>query len=1102
MGKFSDKVFGANVDQKTKDIFNALQRGQYEFSPGESVTDLPEHSRYLGEKTTFARMWVALQATGSDVKNDIFYYSVNDNKFNSYEPNQSINGESYFVEGTENPFLKPNAGITSISSKTEGALGAVRRTTVEFVVHNKQDFDEIYLPFFLRPGATVVVDYGWSDKNMELYDIESQLSNTDTELKDFKKFIYNGGESGPNSEQIFTNSEGGRYYYSIADDGEVASVTDKTNTTPPGWVYKHKGLVDTNVGVVTSYNSKVTQNGSFECSIELVSENATILDNEVSSDNNLKFIFANKIEDILIEAIVGEKIQDKAKEYDMLSVDEKKTSLNLFFTGLAGSETLGVIPQVALNTGVYYEQKVPSNQESLYITFGVLTDLFLNNFVCKSLSPDKYQINFKLDDYFVRWDSNLYRRQTTLLGTHEELPVFLYPKNWKKTKDTIKNKNRYKTVGDFKQQKSGDNPYKTPVIPLREVFINVSVIKSAFQKKHNVNDVINSILQSVNDDSYGVFDLKMISPNRSYSEIGFQDNNLINPLANEDSILKFDVTSGNGIVSNMDYSFETPKGGLQNMLAIGNKTDQSIFDVDNLDNLNFLRVLKPSKTEGKTDAFIRSLPIIPVVDPTEEDKISTFDVDVKVPTDYFEDVRENNFNTVNGSWKSFIKDVETLKDIQGTKPKKVEEVEDLSEEEKDKIKTLSASSDRDFWGKSARLVNILKSEENTISPILPINLTLSVYGNTHLNIGDIFTINFLPKTYSRYVYFQIVGVEHKISSNWETTYQTVFRIRPSEKKVVVGKTKGEDSIPKVKYDKKDYSNYFTGVSNAVVDSVVDLKVLDSISTNHFKEVKRVESNFKKYKNATECIDQFKNISNILDITLSPSQVNTLNHVRMALAWTQTIYEWTKDVVEGKKVKYILRDFPGNNRSSGFLDEPKDLVKELDDFDIFIDIDYWGKAGHTLKHVYRDPQNTDGVQVYIPLAGNVGTADDQKLCEQMLQAEAKRAWAKSLLNKMGEAGTRRAGDIVGNISQSGLDKSYAPIFSRVRFKIGDLNKDERVSWYFAEIIAPSTEYIDSFIPRIKIPDWVVGYDDNDSAADINKFIERYFTNFNGIKIPEN
>ena len=39
MGKFSDRVFGANVDEETIDIFNALQRGQYEFSPGEPITN-------------------------------------------------------------------------------------------------------------------------------------------------------------------------------------------------------------------------------------------------------------------------------------------------------------------------------------------------------------------------------------------------------------------------------------------------------------------------------------------------------------------------------------------------------------------------------------------------------------------------------------------------------------------------------------------------------------------------------------------------------------------------------------------------------------------------------------------------------------------------------------------------------------------------------------------------------------------------------------------------------------------------------------------------------------------------------------------------------
>ena len=607
MSKFSDKVFGANVDQRTIDIFNALQKGQYEFKPNESVSDAPEYSKYLGEKTTFARMWTAVATSGSDVVNDIFFHVVNDNRSNSYQANESVQLDTafgddvYLQEGTKNPYLKPNAGITSITSKTEGPLGAVRRTNVDFVVHNKHDFDNIYLPFFLRPGATVVVDFGRSDPNATLYDIENQLSNTDTELSTFKKFIYGGSELGPDGEQIFTNTDGKRYYHSKADDAD-AFVTDETEIkTDPGWISKNKGLVDTNVGIVTTYNSKVTPNGSYECSIELVSQNATILDNEISADNNLKFIFTNKIEDILIQALTGENLSEKIQNYGSLSAKDKQDYLNNFFRYNIDNK-VGRIPKPSIEIGIYFEQSVPQNQECLYITWGLFTDLFLNNFVCRNnKGEEKYEVNFKLRDYYVRFEKNLYRRQVATMAGSDELPVFLYPVNWGGSKDGRKGNNE--DVASIEQQKLGDNPFKTPVIPLREVFLSVPLIKSAFQKKQTVNEAINFILDAINEDSYGVIDLKMISPNRSYSEIGIQDNNLLNPIPNINSMLKFDVTGGDSIVSNMDYSFETPKGDLQNMLAIGNKTDQSVFDVTKLDNLNFLRVLKDNEREGK-NAFI------------------------------------------------------------------------------------------------------------------------------------------------------------------------------------------------------------------------------------------------------------------------------------------------------------------------------------------------------------------------------------------------------------------------------------------------------------------------------------------------------------------
>ena len=49
-----------------------------------------------------------------------------------------------------NEFLKPPAGITSITSTTEGTLGVIKKTTINFTVNNFTDYDKIYSRFFLN----------------------------------------------------------------------------------------------------------------------------------------------------------------------------------------------------------------------------------------------------------------------------------------------------------------------------------------------------------------------------------------------------------------------------------------------------------------------------------------------------------------------------------------------------------------------------------------------------------------------------------------------------------------------------------------------------------------------------------------------------------------------------------------------------------------------------------------------------------------------------------------------------------------------------------------------------------------------------------------
>ena len=58
-------------------------------------------------------------------------------------------------------------------------MGAIKRTKVDFIVHNFSDFEKIYLRYFLKPGAQLFLDFGWDTAH--LYDIKTLLDSGDVE---------------------------------------------------------------------------------------------------------------------------------------------------------------------------------------------------------------------------------------------------------------------------------------------------------------------------------------------------------------------------------------------------------------------------------------------------------------------------------------------------------------------------------------------------------------------------------------------------------------------------------------------------------------------------------------------------------------------------------------------------------------------------------------------------------------------------------------------------------------------------------------------------------------------------------------------------------
>ena len=143
-------------------------------------------------------------------------------------------GDIFKDELQSNDFMRPQSGITSVSSQSEGIIGAIKRTTVNFTVHNFHDFQNIYSKYFLKPGALVFIDFGW-----------------DTSL------VYNPHE-------IIKNNKGEQIIKVLYGDNE---------SNDNGIVGRSKGDLEVMIGRVVKWNAKSKDNGSWECSVEIVSEN-------------------------------------------------------------------------------------------------------------------------------------------------------------------------------------------------------------------------------------------------------------------------------------------------------------------------------------------------------------------------------------------------------------------------------------------------------------------------------------------------------------------------------------------------------------------------------------------------------------------------------------------------------------------------------------------------------------------------------------------------------------------------------------------------------------------------------------------------------------
>ena len=367
-GQFTyDRYFGENIRKDIRDKLEERQKLQKGANFGKSnATDSSPawnsdsygfRKAELSSKIPWARMWTMIEEyaidppfsklkekaddpnTNFDKWNDEFTVETIDTKI--YGIGNTV-FDDYFGPSAEKPdnvgrtlrkniFFKPNAGITSINTSTSGYMGAINETVINFIVHNYWDFENIFVPYFMVPGARIFVDYGWNTSS--IYNPVSLIKGHNSDFKSIKEELY--------------------------------GVKARNIESKDGVVTRSNGDMDVLQGRVTKFDSKINDQGSFECTVTIVSENYALLDYNQKTGLTYSKYFENIISKKIYNLIKKKYdfSESDLKSENIIKSDKIKRVLPLYvgpnqFVNFMSDEkgpSFPLIPEIAYESGIFYK---------------------------------------------------------------------------------------------------------------------------------------------------------------------------------------------------------------------------------------------------------------------------------------------------------------------------------------------------------------------------------------------------------------------------------------------------------------------------------------------------------------------------------------------------------------------------------------------------------------------------------------------------------------------------------------------------------------------------------------------------------------------------
>jgi len=240
-------------------------------------------------------------------------------------------------------FYRPLAGVKNVTVDYKNAYGSTRKATISWVCHSVEDLERLS-PYFLNPGYTVLIEWGWSD-------MAKAMITNDPGIKLDNAFRY--GKAG----QRFTN-----------------------------------GNYDCMLGVTTNYSFSMNRDGGFECTTEVIS--AGYLMEGMTIPNQFTTDSTDARKRFLMSPAGGGLNEDQANEQVKNETELKESTED------ARVETLQYFLTERLHTKIKADKDIYNNANNVYDDYFIYNpieghedDSLANAYISENIDDDKKTID-------------------------------------------------------------------------------------------------------------------------------------------------------------------------------------------------------------------------------------------------------------------------------------------------------------------------------------------------------------------------------------------------------------------------------------------------------------------------------------------------------------------------------------------------------------------------------------------------------------------------------------------------------------------------------------------------------------------------------------